>query len=176
MRVSHEGAGRSRSTRLTRGVALTALALLATPAALALRVASAAEAPTAAAPAQSPIGLWKTFDDRTGQARAIVRIYEENGRLFGRLEQSFRPGAERRICDVCSDERHDQPIIGLLVIRNLRPTGGEWSGGDILDPDSGWVYRCKMRLEAHATHLIVRGYIGFSLLGRSQTWERQTAL
>lgn len=124
----------------------------------------------------SPLGLWKTFDDRTGQPRALVRIYEEKGRLFGRIEQSFTPGAEHRVCRVCTDERRNQPIIGLLIIRNLEHTRDEWSGGDILDPDSGSVYRCKVRLDQGGTRLIVRGYIGFSLLGRSQTWQRQNDL
>ncbi len=121
----------------------------------------------------SPIGLWKTFDDKTGQARAIVRIYEQNGRLFGRIEQTFKPGGERRVCAPCTDERKNQPIVGLVIIRNMKPDGNEYEGGDILDPESGSVYHCKMHLERNGARLVLRGYIGFSLLGRSQTWERQ---
>lgn len=126
-----------------------------------------------AADADSPVGLWKTFDDKTGKERAIVRIYEENGKLFGRIEQSFTPGSEHRVCVPCADERKNQPIIGLLIIRNIKRDGNEYSGGDILDPESGSVYRCKMHLEENGARLILRGYIGFSLLGRSQTWQRQ---
>jgi uncharacterized protein (DUF2147 family) len=122
----------------------------------------------------SPLGVWKTFDDKTGNARAIVRIYEQDGRLFGRIEQSFTPGAEHRICAVCTDERKNQPIVGLIIIRNMKHDGNEYNGGDILDPESGSVYRCKMHLEQVGTRLILRGYIGFSLLGRSQTWQRQS--
>ena len=132
----------------------------------------------AAAPApdmQSPLGWWRTFDDKTGQARGIVKIYEQGGRLFGRLERSFTPGAATRVCSVCKDERKDQPVIGLLLIRNLKLEDGEYGGGDILDPDSGTVYRCKLRLEQQGTRLVVRGYIGISLFGRSQTWQRETA-
>ena len=125
-----------------------------------------------AADATSPLGLWKTFDDKTGKARAIVRIYLEDGKLFGKIEQSFTPGAESRVCSVCSDERKDKPIIGLIIIRNMKPDGSAFTGGDILDPDSGSVYRCKMHLEQDGTRLSVRGYIGFALLGRSQTWQR----
>jgi uncharacterized protein (DUF2147 family) len=121
----------------------------------------------------SPVGVWKTFDDRTGNARAFVRIYEQDGKLFGRIEQSLTPGAETRVCKVCTDERKNQPIIGLIIVRNMKQDGGEYSGGDILDPESGSVYRCKMHLEQSGTRLIVRGYIGFALLGRSQTWQRQ---
>ena len=124
----------------------------------------------------SPLGLWKTFDDKTGSARAIVRIYEQDGKLFGRIESSFTPGAEHRVCDVCTDDRKNQPIIGLLIIRNMVSKDGEYSGGDILDPDSGSVYRCKLRLDQNGSRLVVRGYIGFSLLGRTQFWQRQESL
>jgi uncharacterized protein (DUF2147 family) len=121
----------------------------------------------------SPKGVWKTFDDKTGKARAIVRIYEQDGKLFGRIEQSFMPGAENRVCVPCTDERKDRPIIGLVIIRNMKADGDEFNGGDILDPESGSVYRCKMHVERDGGRLVLRGYIGFSLLGRSQTWERQ---
>jgi uncharacterized protein (DUF2147 family) len=126
-----------------------------------------------AAESSSPLGLWKTVDDKTGNARALVRIYEQDGKLFGRIEQSFTPGAETRVCTVCTDARKNQPIIGLVIIRNMTPDGTEFAGGDILDPESGSVYRCKMHLEQSGGRLIVRGYIGFALLGRSQTWQRQ---
>jgi uncharacterized protein (DUF2147 family) len=136
-----------------------------------LPVPRAAVADAAAAAADSPLGLWKTIDDKSGAPRAIVRIYEQDGRLFGKIESSFTPGAERRVCGACSDERKNQPILGLVIIRNMQRSDGEYSGGDILDPDNGSVYRCKMHVEG-GTRLIVRGYIGFSLLGRNQTWQR----
>jgi uncharacterized protein (DUF2147 family) len=126
-----------------------------------------------AADSSSPLGLWKTVDDKTGHARAIVRIYEQDGKLFGRIEQSFTPGAEARVCAVCTDARKNQPIIGLVIVRNMTPDGAEFANGDILDPESGSVYRCKMHLEQAGARLVVRGYIGFALLGRSQTWQRQ---
>ena len=130
-------------------------------------------APVRAADPASPIGLWKTVDDHTGQPRALVRIYEQDGRLFGRVEKSFTPGAESRVCAVCKDERHNQPMIGLVIIRGLVRGGDSWDGGDILDPDSGTVYRCKVHLDEGGAKLVVRGFIGISLLGRSQTWQRQ---
>jgi uncharacterized protein (DUF2147 family) len=120
----------------------------------------------------SPVGLWKTIDDQTGAPRAIIRIYEQDGKLFGRIVSSFTPGAENRVCTKCKDERRNEPILGLVLIRNMKADGGEYDGGDILDPDSGSVYRCKMHVEG-GTRLIVRGYLGISLLGRSQTWQRQ---
>jgi uncharacterized protein (DUF2147 family) len=127
-----------------------------------------------AADTNSPIGLWKTIDDKTGAARAIVRIYEQDGRLFGRIEHSFTPGAENRVCAECTDERKNQPIIGLIIIRNMKSMDGEYGGGDILDPDNGSVYRCKLRLDQNGSQLVVRGYIGISLLGRTQIWHRQS--
>lgn len=122
---------------------------------------------------QSPLGLWKTVDDKTGAPRALVRIYSQNGKYFGRIEQSFTPGAQSRVCVVCTDERKNQPIIGLLIIRDIALKDGEYGGGDILDPETGSVYRCKFHLESNGNRLVVRGFIGISLLGRSQTWERQ---
>jgi uncharacterized protein (DUF2147 family) len=149
-------------------VSLALAALVPAPA------ATAADAPStgaATAGSDSPIGLWKTIDDKTGAARAIVRIYEQDGRLFGKIESSFTAGADHRVCIACTDERKDQPIIGLLIIRNMKRTDDEYSGGDILDPDTGSVYHCKLHVEG-GTRLVLRGYIGFSLLGRNQTWQR----
>jgi uncharacterized protein (DUF2147 family) len=143
-------------------LALFMLAFAATPA----RTASAADL-------SSPVGLWKTVDDKTGKPRALVRIYLQDGKYFGRIEQSFTEGAETRVCSECTDERKNQPIIGLLIIRGVVLRDGEYSGGDILDPDNGTVYRCKFHLEKDGSILVVRGFIGFSLLGRSQTWQRQ---
>jgi uncharacterized protein (DUF2147 family) len=151
---------------------LSAVALHGAP----VLAADAGAPPDATAPDGSPLGLWKTFDDKTGSARAIVRVYEENGKLFGRIERSLTPGAEKRICEVCTDERKNQPIIGLLIIRDMKGSGGEYSGGDILDPESGSVYRCKFHVDDSGMHLIVRGFIGISLLGRTQTWLRQDSL
>jgi uncharacterized protein (DUF2147 family) len=120
----------------------------------------------------SPIGVWKAFDEKTGKASSIVRIYEQDGKLFGRIEQSFTPGAETRVCAVCTDERKDRPMIGLIIVRNMKPDGSEYSGGDILDPKTGSVYGCKMHLEERGTRLVVRGYLKVPLLGRSVTWQR----
>jgi len=147
---------------------LASLAVALALAALPVPRAAAADTP---AGADSPIGLWKTIDDKTGAARAIVRIYEQDGRLFGKIENSFTPGAEHRVCEVCTDERKGQPILGLIIIRNMKHTDNEYSGGDILDPETGSVYHCKMHVEG-GTRLVLRGYIGFSLLGRNQIWQR----
>jgi uncharacterized protein (DUF2147 family) len=122
---------------------------------------------------QSPVGLWKTIDDKTGAARAIVRIYLQEKKYHARIEQSFKPGANTRVCSVCTDDRKNQPIIGLEIIRGMTPRDDEYVGGEILDPESGRVYRCKFRLEEGGRKLVVRGYLGISILGRSQTWVRE---
>jgi uncharacterized protein (DUF2147 family) len=137
----------------------------------ALPALPAAAADALAATADSPVGLWKTIDDKTGAPRAIVRIYEQDGRLFGKVEGSFTPGAEHRVCEVCTDDRKGQPMLGLIIIRNMKRAGDEYSGGDILDPETGSVYHCKLHVEG-GTRLVLRGYIGFSLLGRNQIWQR----
>ena len=121
----------------------------------------------------SPVGIWKTVDDKTGKARSLVRIYETDGKLFARIEQSLIPGDEARTCTKCSDDRKDQPLIGLEFMRGMTLIDGEYRGGDILDPDSGSIYRCKFRLADGGSRLKVRGFLGVSLFGRSQTWERE---
>lgn len=143
-------------------------------AALAVLWAAALHAALAcAAVPQTPIGLWRTFDDKTGNARALVRIYEQDGNLFGRVERSLTPGDEHKVCLECTDDRKNQPIVGLIIIRKMRAHDDVYAGGDILDPENGSVYRCKFHLEQNGTRLVVRGYIGFSLLGRTQIWQRQ---
>jgi uncharacterized protein (DUF2147 family) len=119
------------------------------------------------------VGRWKTVDDKTGKPKAIVKIYMEKGRYFGRIDSILNPERVAKRCNRCTDERKDQPVLGLLIVRRLKKNGDEYSGGDILDPDNGSVYRCKLRLLEKGAKLSVRGYMGISLLGRSQTWLRE---
>ena len=121
----------------------------------------------------SPAGVWRTIDDNTHKARGLIRLYEQNGEVFGRVEASFDPKEANEICERCSDDRKNKPVVGMVVMRNMKKRGAEYVGGDILDPDTGLVYRCKFTLEDGGRKLVVRGFIGISLLGRSQTWLRQ---
>ncbi|MBZ5609208.1 MAG: DUF2147 domain-containing protein [Acidobacteriia bacterium] len=123
--------------------------------------------------AVTPVGRWRTVDDKTGKPRSIVRVWEENGRFFGKVEQSLNPERAGRRCDKCTDERKDQLVVGMVIIRNLELKGDEYSGGDILDPDNGKIYRCKLRVREYGKVLSVRGYLGASMFGRSQTWTRE---
>jgi uncharacterized protein (DUF2147 family) len=142
-------------------IGLAALQLLAPAAAL-------AQAPNL----QSPVGLWQTIDDRTGKPRGVVRIFEAQGHLYGEIVRAFDPNEAAAVCQKCKDDRKDRPVQGLQVIRGLAPDGDRWSGGTILDPETGDIYRCSMRLADGGEKLVVRGYLGISLLGRSQTWLR----
>ena len=121
----------------------------------------------------SPAGVWKTIDDRTHRPRGTIRVYEENGLWFGRIETSFDPAERYERCDKCSGERKDQPVIGMVVMRGLVKHGSEYSGGDILDPDTGFVYQCRFTMSADGKRLLVRGFVGMSILGRSQVWVRE---
>ena len=124
----------------------------------------------------TPVGLWKTVDDTTGREKGLVRISDENGVLFGRIEGNLgaNPPA-RRVCDLCSDDRKDKPLLGLVILRGVRQSrdeAGQWDGGDILDPDTGKVYRVRLHPKNGGKELEVRGYLGISLFGRTQTWIR----
>jgi uncharacterized protein (DUF2147 family) len=155
------GTARARSGMASAAVRAMLLAL------------AAAGAAAHADDSASPVGLWKTVDDRTGKARSLVRIYTEGGLLFGRIERGLDPRENDRVCDKCTDERRGQPLRQMVILRNLKHADGEYIDGDILDPDNGSVYRCRIRLEDGGRKLVVRGFIGVSLFGRSQTWERE---
>lgn len=129
-----------------------------------------------AAPADTPVGVWQTIDDHTHQPKALVQITQrEDGTLIGKVIKGLNPNdSPDRRCTECTDERKDQKILGMTIIKDLKKDGDTWDGGNILDPENGKVYRCKMRLEDGGQKLVVRGYIGVSLLGRSQTWIRHS--
>jgi uncharacterized protein (DUF2147 family) len=122
---------------------------------------------------QSAAGLWKTIDDSTHKPRALVRIFEREGEFFGRVEAGLEPSEAAEICAKCDGERRGKPVVGMVIMRHMKKHGQEYSGGDIVDPESGWVYRCRMTLEDGGKKLVVRGFLGISLLGRSQVWFRE---
>jgi uncharacterized protein (DUF2147 family) len=127
------------------------------------------------AAAGTPVGVWRSIDDKTKQERSIIRITEENGALKGVVEKLFdQPGDDpAHLCKECKDERKDKPIIGMTILWGLKKDGESWGGGEILDPHNGKIYRCKITLSEDGKSLNVRGFIGISLIGRSQTWLRQ---
>lgn len=119
----------------------------------------------------SVIGKWKTIDDETGKPVAIVDIYELRGKIYGKVIEVFNPKNKTRVCENCSGADKNKPIVGLTVIKGLTKEGNEYTNGKILDPKSGRLYKCFIELEG-SEKLKVRGYIGISLLGRSQIWHR----
>ncbi|MDQ2804240.1 MAG: DUF2147 domain-containing protein [Pseudomonadota bacterium] len=120
----------------------------------------------------TPEGLWRTFDDRTGRESGSVLIQRQGGVLIGRIAGTINPADGARTCELCRDDRKGKRILGLTIIRGMRQDGNEWDGGQILDPQTGSVYSCTMRLADSGRKLIVRGFLGVSLLGRSQNWLR----
>ncbi len=122
----------------------------------------------------SPVGTWKTYDDKTGQEKSIVEITEEGGVLQGKvLEILTEPeGGENKLCDKCKGERKDQPVVGMTILWDLAQEGDEWKGGKILDPKNGKTYKSKLRVNEDGKEMEVRGFIGLSVIGRTQTWKR----
>lgn len=120
----------------------------------------------------SIFGQWKSIDDNTGKAKSIVEIYEKDGKAFGKVIKIFDEAKQDAVCSECSkdDARKGQRILGMEILRNMEKKGKEWTNGKILDPNNGSEYKCTMWLEDG--HLHVRGYIGFSLIGRTQIWEK----
>ena len=142
--------------------------------ALALILAAALAASGALAESTSPIGLWKNIDDASGKPRALIRIAESNGTLQGKIEKVFPGPSEDRNpkCEKCEGALKNVPVIGLVILSGLKKDGAEYTGGKILDPDNGKVYSSKIQLTDGGKKLNVRGYVGVSMLGRSQIWDR----
>ena len=122
----------------------------------------------------TPVGLWKSIDDETKKEKSLVRIVESGGVLTGKIERLLDPAKQDDVCDKCTDERKNQPIAGLTIIRNAKASGDDatWTGGEILDPNNGKVYKLRLKPVDGGKSLEVRGYIGAPLLGRTQTWTR----
>ncbi len=121
--------------------------------------------------AQDVFGKWKTMDDNTGEALSIVEIYEKNGKVYGKIVDILNPEEKEDICEKCKGDRKNKPIMGMVIINGLTKDDDEYNGGKILDPDNGKEYKCYITLE-EPDKLKLRGYIGFSLMGRTQYWER----
>ena len=123
----------------------------------------------------TPVGVWKTVDDDSNEPTSYVKIWIDNGELFGKVEKLIRKPGEPSDpkCTKCAGGKKDQPVLGMTIISGLRQEGEVWTGGHILDPHNGKVYDCRIKIEDGGKKLEVRGYIGFSLIGRSQTWHRE---
>ena len=119
--------------------------------------------------AQDVVGKWKTIDDNTGTAKSVVEIFKQDGKVYGKVVAILNPDRQDAVCDRCSGRDQGQPVLGMTIIRGLEKDGDEYNGGKILDPESGKLYKCYIELEEDG-RLKVRGYVGFSLIGRTQYW------
>lgn len=133
-----------------------------------------------AADTTTPVGNWKQVDDATGKVKSVIQISETGGELQGKVIQllnrspeAIARDGEHPKCDKCDGERKNQPIEGMTIMWGVHKNGDAWDGGKILDPKSGKVYKVKLTLEDGGQKLDVHGYIGFAMLGRSQTWQRE---
>jgi uncharacterized protein (DUF2147 family) len=142
---------------------------------LAITLAATLMSSAARADNTSPVGVWKNIDDVSGKPRALIRISETSGTLRGTVIKVF-PGPDEDQnpkCEKCEGALKSAPIVGLRILSGLKKDGDEYTGGEILDPENGEVYSSNLHLIDGGNKLSVRGYIGVSLLGRSQTWIRQ---
>ena len=121
----------------------------------------------------TPVGTWRQVDDVTGKPKSVIQITESNGQLQGKVMQILlSDDGPHPICKECSGERKDQPIEGMVIMWGVSKDGDVWDGGKILDPKNGKIYGVKLSMADGGQKLDVHAFIGFSLLGRSQVWER----
>ena len=119
------------------------------------------------------MGLWQTISDVDGKPAAYIRIREQQGEYTGTVEDIIDLKKRDKNCENCDGPRHNQPVLGMTVLTGIHRDGDHFGGGQIVDPDNGNVYSCKLTLIEGGKRLEVRGYLGFSLFGRTQTWVRQ---
>jgi len=120
---------------------------------------------------QSIIGQWETYDDKTNEKKALIEIKKTNDIYTAKIIKKYI-GEENSVCEKCEGDKKDQPIIGLVIIEDIKKDGNEYNDGTILDPESGDVYSCYLKL-VNNNKLKVRGYMGVALLGRTQYWIRK---
>lgn len=129
----------------------------------------------AAAPLNTPVGFWRTKDDVSGKPKSIIEIWKTSDQeLMGKVVKIFpKQGmAQAKLCTACQGDKHNQPMVGLVIISGVKAKKNQWDNGEIIDPENGKKYSVSMHLADNGKKLNVHGYIGLPLLGRSQTWER----
>ncbi len=121
----------------------------------------------------SVLGNWYTVDDNTGEQLSIVHIYKaENGKYYGKITKLLTPGSEDDLCVACEGKDKNQPILGMIIIRDMKMEDGVLSGGKVLDPDNGKFYYGKISVGEDGK-LKLRGSLDkLGMLGRSQYWIR----
>ena len=120
--------------------------------------------------AQSPVGVWKNLDDEDGKEKSHIEIYELNGTLRGKVIKLL-PAATITKCNACTGANKGKSLVGMDILWDLKKSGKTWDSGQIMDPKNGKIYDCKIELKG-TDKLNVRGYMGVSMFGRTQTWYR----
>lgn len=119
--------------------------------------------------AQTPVGVWKTVDDNTGEAKSHVEIYEQGGKYFGKIVKLLQRDPDTK-CISCTGDKKNKPLIGLVILDNLKPVKEYWGKGTIMDPETGKEYGCSIWFEDGKTNeLKVRGK-HWTGLYRTQSW------
>lgn len=121
--------------------------------------------------AQSIFGKWYSYDEETNKSESIIEVYQKDGKAYAKVVEILNLENKNKLCKACKGDRKNKPILGMNILSGLKKKGEEWSGGKILDPKNGKEYKCFIKLEDVNT-LKLRGYIGFSLLGRTTYWKR----
>src|SRR6267142_6558183 len=119
----------------------------------------------------NPAGTWKTVDEKTGKVVSEVELYDQGGKLFGKITRLTEPNdaqGKPKTCTKCPGADKDQPIVGLVILKDLSPGGDRYKGGTITDPEDGKIYKSEVWVEGGT--LKVRGYLG--LFYRTQTWQK----
>ncbi|MRJ09096.1 DUF2147 domain-containing protein [Ornithobacterium rhinotracheale] len=121
--------------------------------------------------AQTPVGTWKILDEKTGAVRTHIKIYPKGNALHGKVVKIGDPKDINGICSECKGDKKNKRILGLEILTGLKKKGDTWVNGKIIDPQTGNVYSCKAE-PMGKDKLKMRGYLGISLLGKTQIWER----
>jgi len=119
---------------------------------------------------QSILGKWKTIDDKTGEAKSIVEIYEDSGKVYGKIVDILNPSKKNALCAKCEGDEFNKPVLGLVLIKNMEKDGKYYRKGTIFDPQEGKKYKCRIALTEDPDVLQVRGYIAFFYA--TQYWKR----
>ncbi|CAM1343751.1 DUF2147 domain-containing protein [Tenacibaculum amylolyticum] len=122
--------------------------------------------------AQTIFGKWENKNEETGAVDSVIEVYEKDGKAYAKIVEITNKDRQNAVCDLCKGKNKNKPILGMNILTGLKKDGDEWSGGKILDPKTGKIYKCFIKLE-EPNKLKIRGYIGFALIGKTRYWFRQ---
>ena len=120
---------------------------------------------------QSIFGKWYSTNEETGEIDSVIEVYKKQEKAFGKIIEIKNSERKNAVCDLCKDKNKNKPILGLNILNGLEKDGEEWSGGTILDPRNGNVYKCFIQL-VQQEKLKIRGYFGLSIFGKTAYWQR----